>query len=128
MIVTPVDTATTFGYHHPLKTLYKKGKLPTVKYGFYGDTLSAKSVSLEHLLPRSKGGKSVLSNYVLASKANNTKRGNDDIHQHFKPKAAMRYLDQFVGVKQKGFDGNKYVQMILTTLDKLGIDIGFYSR
>ena len=58
----------SFGYSSPLKTIWKKGGLPTVKKGFYGDTLTKKNVSLEHLKARSKGGKTSLENLVLASK------------------------------------------------------------
>lgn len=122
---TPCDTmrieptsGPTFGYSNKLKTLYKLGKLP-IKYGFYGDILSTKNVSLEHLQPKSKGGKSTLSNYVLASKRNNTLRGNDDLSEHFNPEAAERYLNQFINIKAKGFDGNEYIKMILKTIETL---------
>ena len=29
-----------FGYSNKLKTLWKKGLMPSVKYGFYGDKLT----------------------------------------------------------------------------------------
>ena len=69
----------TFGYSHKLKTLYKQGKLPTVKYGFYGGELTKDIVSLEHLQPHSKGGKTVLNNLVLATIENNNRRGNKSL-------------------------------------------------
>lgn len=126
MEVGNINSIISFGYSHPLKTLYRKRKLPTVEYGFYGDTLTIKNVSLEHLKPKSKGGKSELENYVLASKQQNWARGNDDIRDHFNPKAASRYLDQFLGIHLPEFNGRKYVSMILNTLKKLGIDPAFY--
>ena len=116
-----------FRYSSPLKTLYKEGKIPSVKYGFYGDRLSPSTVSLEHLQAKSKGGKSCLSNYVLASKRNNWLRGNDDIREHFDSKSAARYLDQFLKVDLKRLHGLKYIGMILNTLSKLGIDVSFYN-
>ena len=115
----------SFKYSHPLKTLYKKGKLPSVKYGFYGDLLKVDKVSLEHLKPKSKGGKSELSNYVLASRDKNSARGNDDIKN---PEAAARYLDQFLDVNLPGLRGKKYIRLILMTLKKLGIDPSFYKK
>ena len=127
MRVENVNSQISFGYQHPLKTLYKKKKLPSVKYGFYGDTLSIKNVSLEHLRPKSKGGRSELSNYVLASKSKNSSRGNADISKYFNPFFAKRYLDQFLNVNLPEFNGNKYIQMILRTLNKLGIDTSFYN-
>ena len=84
----------SFGYSHPLKTLYKNGKLPTVKTGFYGDVLDLTNVSLEHLKPKSKGGQNTLANYVLASVKKNGARGNADIKDYFDPDISLQILDQ----------------------------------
>ena len=110
----------SFGYSNPLKTLYLKGKLP-VKYGFYGDKLTQKNVSLEHLKPHSKGGKTELSNLVLASKQKNQARGNADIRNFANKETIIKYLSQFIDVKIKGFDGNKYINGIIKTLTNLGV-------
>ena len=48
-----VCNCVSFGYSSPLKTLFKKGKLPSVTKGFYGGTLTKDTVSLEHLKPHS---------------------------------------------------------------------------
>ena len=120
MLITSVGTLISFlGYNSILKKYYKSGQLPSVKYGFYGDKLTKDTVSLEHLKPHSKGGHTNLSNLVLASREQNTKRGNDDLRLHFNPETAQRYLQQFIGIKLKRFDGNNYVQGILRTLNKL---------
>ena len=108
----------SFGYSSPLKTLYLKGELP-VKYGFYGDRLNTKNVSLEHLLPRSKGGKTSLDNLVLASKEKNQKRGNQPISKYINFEAMQTYIDQFKNVKTNGFNGNEYVKNILKTVTEL---------
>lgn len=107
-----------FQYSSPLKTLWRKGKLP-VKYGFYGDILTQKNVSLEHLKPHSKGGKTNLANLVLASKTKNQARGNDAIDGYLDVKTVIRYLAQFKDIKLKDFDGNKYIAGILATLGGL---------
>ena len=107
-----------FGYSSPLKTLYLKGDLP-LKYGFYGDRLNKANVSLEHLLPKSKGGKTDLSNLVLASKRNNQLRGNQPISGYLNLEALQVYLDQFKTINTKGFDGNSYIKGILKTLTNL---------
>lgn len=119
LIPIAVSLISFLGYNSVLKKYYKSGQLPTVKYGFYGDELTKDTVSLEHLKPHSKGGHTNLSNLVLASRDQNAKRGNDDLKLHFKPDAAKRYLEQFIGIKLKRFDGNEYVQGILNTLNKL---------
>lgn len=121
MIVKPIQqNSTSFGYSHPLKTLYIKGKLP-VKYGFYGDRLTKKNVSLEHLKPFSKGGKTELNNLVLASKQKNQDRGNADIRNFANIETIIKYLSQFIDVKIEWFDGNKYINGIIKTLTNLGV-------
>lgn len=108
----------SFGYSSPLKTLFLKGQLP-VKYGFYGDKLNTKNVSLEHLLPRSKGGKTSLDNLVLASKEKNQIRGSQPISKYINFEAMQTYIDQFKNVKTNGFNGNEYIKNILKTVTEL---------
>ena len=108
----------TFGYHNILKTLYKKGKL-SVDYGFYGDRLTKKNVTLEHLLPISKGGKTELSNFVLSSANKNQERGVRPLSEMLQWDCVGKYLEQFRNVKIKDFDGNDYIQKILKTINKL---------
>lgn len=108
-----------FQYSSPLKTLWRKGKLPSVRYGFYGDRLTQKNVSLEHLKAHSKGGKTNLANLVLASKEKNNARGNDAINDYLNVKNIIRYLAQFKDIRLKDFDGNKYIAGVLATLGGL---------
>ena len=93
MRTKPVDNV-SFGYKSILKTNFIKGKLPSVKYGFYGDRLNNKNVSIEHLKPKSKGGKSTLDNFVLASKEKNNLRGNKDIRNFAQREKILNYLYQ----------------------------------
>ena len=58
----------TFGYSHKLKTDFKKGLLPTVKFDVAGIELNNKNVTLDHVIPKSQGGENTLFNYALASK------------------------------------------------------------
>ena len=118
MKIGPTRPQPTFGYSNKLKTLYKKGQLP-IKYGFYGDALTKSNVSLEHLLPHSKGGKTELSNLVLASKEKNNARGAEDLANYFNPDTFKQYLDQFIDIKVKGFNGNDYIDKIIKTVKTL---------
>ena len=122
MKIQPIQQSPTFQYNSPLKTLWRKGKLP-VKYGFYGDRLTQKNVSLEHLKPFSKGGKTELNNLVLASKQKNQDRGNADIRDFANIETIIKYLSQFIDVKTNDFDGNKYINGIIITLRKIGVEI-----
>ena len=122
MKTKPVDTI-SFGYQHPLKTLWKKGLLPTVKKGFYGDELTMKTVSLEHLQPKSQGGKTSLDNLVLASKRTNNLRGDKPLQLFIMKQKAIEYFYQFINIKIKGFDGNKYIESVLNKLSELNIKL-----
>ena len=124
MRVDRIDSI-TFKYNHPLKTLWKQGKLPQVKIGLYNNKLTKKNVSLEHELPVSKGGKSILENYALASREANSERGNDDIKKFLTVDMIHNYLIQFINLivkrdKEVVFDGNKYIQMQINNFKKLG--------
>lgn len=112
------QTNLSFGYQNILKTLYKKDKLPSVKYGFYGDKLTKSTVTLEHLKLRSKGGKTELCNLVLASANKNQERGNRPLEEVLNWENVGRYLEQFRNVHVGTFNGNKYIEMILQTIKK----------
>lgn len=114
----------SFQYNHLLKTLYKKGKLP-VKYGFYGGKLTFDNVSLEHLKPHSKGGKTSLANLVLATKENNSARSNLSLKNFISIDTVKKYLKQFRNVRVADFNGNNYIKKILDTLSRMGIEINF---
>lgn len=123
MRIEPIKAQPSFGYSNILKTEWQKGRLKSVKYGFYGDLLTKETVSLEHLQPASKGGKTTLSNLVLASKNKNQLRGNADIRLFADKTTVLNYLMQFVGVKTKHFNGNSYIKSIIKTLQILGINL-----
>lgn len=113
---------TAFGYSSPLKTLYKHGKLPVAK-GFYGGTLTPNNVSLEHLIPHSQGGRTELSNLVLATKENNNLRSNLPIKDFINIEQVKIYLKQFQGVLTANLNGETYIKNIIRTLRKMGIEI-----
>lgn len=107
-----------FGYHNILKTQYLKGNLKEVKYGIYGDKLTKKTVSLEHIVPKSKGGKTELSNLALASKRMNHARSNKPIKDFLTAENLTRYIEQFMNIKIPEFDGVKYVKELLKSINK----------
>lgn len=119
MRVEPTKTQPTFGYSHQLKTLYKRGQLPQVKYGIYGDRLTQKNVTLEHLQPISRKGKTELGNLALASQEINNRRGDKPLKDFLNFKALAKYLDQFKNLKVGSFDGNEYIKKILETIGEL---------
>ena len=125
----------SFGYSHPLKSLFKEGEFPSVKVGLYGDPLTKATVSLEHIVPHSKGGKGTYTNYALASIAKNNERGSAPLIRYLTKEQATTYLDQFRDIKiftknslgeptsHVIFDGNKYILGLVRTLKKEGVDV-----
>ena len=107
-----------FGYSNQLKTLYKRGKLPSVKYDISGRKLTKKNVTLDHVIPKSKGGESTQDNFMLATYEFNQLRGNKPLKEFMTTENFVRYVDQFIGVFVDGFNGNKYIKGLLKTLEK----------
>ena len=108
-------------YECDIKKHYKNGELPTVKRGFYGEILTLKNVSVEHLKPWSQGGRTEWKNVVLASKKLNTIRGKKDIKTVVNPVAALKYFEQFRGIRVGNFDGDKYIKLAIDNLKEMGV-------
>ena len=118
-MISPINPI-HFGYHSVLKTQWKKGNLPTVKYGIYGGVLTPNNVSLEHIKPISKGGKTKLYNLALATKTNNHTRGNMPIQRFLDSEKFIAYVEQFKDVDLPNFNGKEYIGgLIKTILDTL---------
>ena len=122
-MIEPINSyqPTFNGYQHPLKTLYKKGKMPSVKYGLYGGKLNIDNVSLEHLKPHSWGGKTEYANLALAEKNRNTARGSRPLADFLSWEMLEDYLSQFNFRIGGIFDGYKYQDMVRSTCRKLGV-------
>lgn len=125
MSITPIvpQLSPSFGYSHKLKTLYKQGKLPSVIHGLYQNPLSVDTVSLEHIIPHSKGGPTVLWNLALADTKANNLRSNKNIKEFLTEDMIKKYLDQFTDVVVDGFKGNKYKELLTKTFTKLGFKL-----
>lgn len=119
MIIQPTGPQPTFGYSHQLKTLYKRGQLPQVKRGIYGERLTLSNVSLEHLQPISQGGKTELKNLALTSKKANNDRGDKPLKEVLNFKALAAYLEQFKNLKIGSFDGNSYIKSLLENIGEI---------
>lgn len=114
------------GINSVLKTHYKKGKLPSVKKDIYGDKIT--DPSIEHIIPKSKGGASKLYNYAIANAKTNSLRGCKDIMEFTTKDNVKNYLRQFIGVKLKDFDGLQYIKDIVQTFKNMGVELGRICR
>lgn len=114
----PDQKSPSFGYSNQLKTLFKEGKLPSVLYDVSGRKLTLDNVTLDHVIPKSKGGLNKIENYMLATAEFNHLRGARPLSDFLTPENLAKYFKQFVGVQVENFNGNKYIKSILETLEK----------
>lgn len=113
-----------FGYKNVLKTEWLKGNLPELKHDFYdGSLLKSDTITLEHLLPKSKGGKTTLTNLVLTNYQNNFRRSNKDIRQFINISAAKQYLEEAKKIKTDKINGENYAKSITNKLKSLGVKL-----
>lgn len=109
----------SFGYSHPLKTMWKNGRLPSVQLGIYGDPLTRENISLEHLIPISRCGKTEYSNLALASREKNHERSSFNLFLFITEEKIKAYLEQFKNIIVLDFNGNKYIEDLQRTLEKI---------
>lgn len=116
--------AVSFGYKNKLKTEWLQGKLPQLKHDFYdGSLLNPDTITLEHLLPKSKGGKTTLTNLVLTNYQNNYRRSNKDIRDYINLEAARQYIEEAKKIKTHDINGEHYAKSIINKLKSLGVKL-----
>lgn len=108
-----------FSVSHAIKTHWLKGDFPTVTRGLYGGYLTPDNVSLEHITPKSKGGRTELYNLALATKYLNNKRSSKPLKECLTQEQADEYLSQFRGVSLKDFNGDKYAYIVGKKIKRL---------
>lgn len=119
MSIPPISVS--FGYKHALKTAFKEGILPVIHDFYDGSLLSKDTVTIEHLQPHSKGGKTTLSNIVLTSITNNMRRGNRDIRDFINIENAKKYIEDVKKISIRGINGESYAKSLINRLKSLGV-------
>lgn len=100
----------TFQYNHPLKKAFDKGLMPEVKRGLLGHKLTKKNRSIEHIIPKSLGGDLSWDNVALSDRKANMLRGNTPIEELVTKEMWIKYLRQFINVKNHLVDGMRYIK------------------
>ena len=120
MLVPTIQSSNvSFGYSHPLKTAFKKGLMPTVHHDIWGNPLTKKNVSLDHIICKCDGGKSELGNFLLADAKANNKRGCTPIENMVTYEQLRLYLRQFKDIKNRYIDGNEYIRAVRRTFKQI---------
>ena len=110
MIVQP-----TFQAKSILKTEFCRGRIP-LKKDITGRKI--KNVTVDHTIPKSKGGKSELYNYSLMDSVSNMERSNKPIRKSIDLESLIDYILVMLDVKTDSFNGVKYLKGWLRTLKR----------
>lgn len=108
-----------FGISHALKTHWLRGEMPSVTKGLYGGRLTPDNISLEHITPKSKGGRTELYNLALATKYLNNKRSSKPLKECLTQAQADEYLSQFRDIRLPDFNGDRYVYIVGNKIKRL---------
>ena len=107
------------GYNFKLKQLYRQGKLPKDLIDIGGNRITQKNLSGDHAIPKSKGGKTIDSNMMLATKQFNSLRGNRPLREVTTVDNLTRWIKQYLELKPiDGFDFKQYVLDILKIYER----------
>lgn len=107
----------TFGNKSILKTEFDRGNIP-LKRDITGHKIKRRESSLDHTIPKSKGGKSDLYNYTIMNPIANNKRGNKPIKQFIDLESLIEYISKMLDVKTMDLDGVNYIKGWLKNLLK----------
>lgn len=105
----------TFGNKSILKTEFDRGAIP-LKRDITGHKLKRGESSVDHTIPKSKGGSSSLYNYSLMNPIANNKRSNNPIKNYIDLESLIEYINVIINVKTMDFDGVDYLKGWLKTL------------
>ena len=115
--VQPIQPSLTFQYNSILKKEFKRGAIKLTK-DITGSPLSKKTASLDHTIPKSKGGKSCLANYNIMNRIANRLRGNQPLKDFIDLESLIEYIIVMLETKTPNFDGVKYLKGWLPNLKK----------
>ena len=116
MAIPAVNSVSFQGYNWRVKKLFDQGKLPTVKRDISGRKLTRSNRTVDHVNPRSKGGKVTDENAMLATAEFNSLRGNRDIKDFITAEKFALWAEQYMEINVDGFIGAKYVKGIINTI------------
>lgn len=107
----------TFQYSSILKDEFKRGAIKLSK-DITGQPLTKKVASLDHTIPKSKGGKSCLANYNLMNRIANMLRGNKPLKEVIDLESLIEYIIVMLNTNTGKFNGIEYLKKWLPNLHK----------
>ena len=107
----------TFQYSSILKDEFKRGAIKLSK-DITGQPLTKKVASLDHTIPKSKGGKSCLANYNIMNRLANMLRGNKPLKEVIDLESLIEYIIVMLNTDTGKFNGIEYLKKWLPNLHK----------
>ena len=113
IIISPVN----FCYKSILKDEFKRGRIK-LKNDITGRPINKQNVTLDHTVPRARGGKSTLDNYSLMSIESNHNRGTEPLSKFIDLPSLIDYILVMMDVDLEGIHGIDYIKEWLKNLRK----------
>ena len=107
----------TFGYSSVLKDAFRDGKIK-IKKDITGKPINKKNATLDHTIPRARGGKSKLENYSIMSIEANVIRGIDKLGKYINLASLLDYIIEMMNVDLESLNGIDYLKQWLPNLRK----------
>lgn len=107
--------STGFGYKSILKKEFLEGNIK-LKRDITGRPINKDNVTLDHTVPKARGGKSALENYSLMDIAINAKRGTQPLTDFIDLKSLIDYIIVMLDVDLENLNGVEYVKKWLRNL------------
>lgn len=107
----------SFGYKSVLKDEYLRGKIK-IKKDITGHTIDKDTVSLDHTVPKYRGGKSQLENYSLMNTFINQRKGHNKLTNFIDLKSLVDYIIVMMDVDTEKINGIDYLRLWLRNLRK----------
>lgn len=111
--ISPVS----FGYKSILKKEFLKGNIP-LKKDITGHKIDKRNVTLDHTIPKARGGKSNLFNYSLMEMVVNRERNTDSLKEYIDLPSLIDYILVMLEVDLEGLNGIEYLKNWLPNLKK----------
>lgn len=117
MRIEQQNSPISFQYKSVIKREFRKGKIP-LKKDITGNILKRGKETVDHTIPKSKGGKSNVFNYSLMNREANLVRGNKPLKPFIDLESLIEYIRVMLNVKTMEFDGVEYLKHWLPNLSK----------
>lgn len=110
-------TTINFGYRSPLKREFLKGNIK-LERDITGHKIDKRNVTLDHTIPKARGGKSKLENYSIMDMVTNMNRGTKSLKGLIDIPSFIDYIIVMLNTNLENLNGIEYLKKWLPNLRK----------